>query len=45
MMEQTTNKLGIILALFAAALALLAAVIDYMRRGEINLMPILGTCF
>ncbi len=45
MTKQTTIKLSIILALVAAALAFSASLIDYLRRGEINLTPILGTLF
>ena len=45
MTKQTTIKLSIILALVAAALAFSASLIDYVRRGEINLTPILGTLF
>jgi len=45
MTKQTTIKVSIILALVAAALAFSAALIDYVRRGEINLTPILGTLF
>ncbi len=45
MTKQTTNKLTIILALIAAVLGLSAALIDYVRDGEINLTPILGTLF
>jgi hypothetical protein len=45
MTKQTTIKLSIVLALVAAALAFSASLIDYVRRGEINLMPLLGTFF
>jgi hypothetical protein len=45
MAKQTTIKVSIILALVAAALAFSASLIDYVRRGEINLAPILGTLF
>ena len=45
MTKQTTIKLSIILALVAAALAFSASLIDYVRRGKINLTPILGTLF
>jgi hypothetical protein len=45
MTKQTTIKLSIILALVAALLAFSAALIDYVRRGEIHLTPILGTLF
>jgi hypothetical protein len=45
MTKQTTIKLSIILAIVAAALAFSASLIDYLRRGKINLTPILGTLF
>ena len=45
MTKQTTIKLSIILALVAAALAFSASLIGYVRRGEVNLTPILGTLF
>ena len=45
MAKQTTTKLGVVLALVAAALAFAASLVSYVRRGEINLTPILGTLF
>lgn len=45
MKRQATIKLSIVLALVAAALAFTASVVGYVRHGEINLTPILGTLF
>jgi uncharacterized membrane protein len=45
MTKQTSNKLGIILALIAAVLAFSAALIAYVHRGEVEATPIGGGLF
>lgn len=42
MTKQTSNGLGIILALIAAVLAFSAALIAYVHRGEVDVTPIGG---
>lgn len=45
MTKQTSNTLGLILALIAAVLAFSAALIAYFHRGEIDVTPIGGGLF
>jgi hypothetical protein len=41
----TTQKLAVVLAFIAAALSLTAAVIVYVKRGEIATTPLFGGIF